>query len=249
MVTEYLRDPAPEMIAGKVVRIAHAYGNSERSLEQALAAPVDIIEADIWYDGGELWVRHERRIGPLPLLVDGRGPASHSAATPGLTFWPGYYIRVDSSRLPLGWLLEKSIGKKRVLLDVKGAWRARTATNFASRLVEEVMASRRWEEVAVCGQNWRVLDSVREQSPLEVRYSIESPRQWSAFLDMLGRGDGATRICMQNRLLNEERAAFLEANSIEVYCWTVDEREEAERLVAEGVDGIISNNLEMLSTL
>src|SRR5439155_765309 len=57
---------------GRPLRIAHAYGNTRARLEVAVASAADLIEADVWYRAGKLWVRHEARMTPFPLLVDKR---------------------------------------------------------------------------------------------------------------------------------------------------------------------------------
>jgi glycerophosphoryl diester phosphodiesterase len=36
---------------------------------------------------------------------------------------------------------------------------------------------------------------------------------------------------------------------VDVYCWTVDGRADAEALVSRGVDGITSNDLGLLASL
>jgi len=46
------------------------------------------------------------------------------------------------------------------------------------------------------------------------------------------------------KALNESNIAALHANGIKVNCWTVDDPEEAARLIAAGVDFITSNILE-----
>ena len=233
-----------------LVRIAHAYGNSRASLRRALATPIDMIEADIWFRVSEVWVRHERRLGPLPLLADHWGPASHSAGPYAVTVWPGYYIRPDVHPLTLGELLDTAVGQRRLLLDVKGSNEGAENDTFAAAVVQQVSKHGSQKKVVVCGQNWTMLNRLREWAPwLEVRYSIERPWQWEKFLDMATSDDTVHQICMDHQLLNEEKARFLAEKGVDVYCWTVDDPVEAKRLVAAGVDGIISNNLALLGSL
>src|SRR5437867_3697914 len=166
-----------------VLRIAHAYGSSRDALQLALAAPVDIIEADIWYRAADIWVRHERRLGPLPMLAD-RGRPSGRFVIP----LPNrYYLRPDINPMPLGELLEAVAGKKRLLLDVKA--RKGEVDAFAGAIAQQVAACEAGRWVSVCGHNWPVLHALRKRAPqLEVRYSIEKPYEWERYL-RLARAD------------------------------------------------------------
>jgi glycerophosphoryl diester phosphodiesterase len=101
----------------------------------------------------------------------------------------------------------------------------------------------------VCGQT-SVLDSVREVAPgLDVRYSIERQRQWEAFLSRLDADPAIRGVSIHHEFLTEPVIRVLEERRLEVFCWTVDDLEEARRLVALGVDGITSNDLALLAEL
>jgi glycerophosphoryl diester phosphodiesterase len=50
-------------------------------------------------------------------------------------------------------------------------------------------------------------------------------------------------------LLNAERVAALHVRGLHVYAWTVDELPTMRRLLDEGVDGLISNRPDLLTTL
>jgi glycerophosphoryl diester phosphodiesterase len=54
---------------------------------------------------------------------------------------------------------------------------------------------------------------------------------------------------MHHRMVDAERAAFLAANRVDTYCWTVDDALNAAALVERGVDGVISNDLGLLAGL
>ncbi len=104
--------------------------------------------------------------------------------------------------------------------------------------------------VAVCGQFWPVVDEVRRSAPdTDVRYSIETPRQWERFVKRVREDDSARKVCIQHRFLSEGKARFLDAHGVEAYCWTIDTGGAATRVIEMGAAGIISNNLRMLEAL
>jgi Glycerophosphoryl diester phosphodiesterase family len=214
-----------------------------------MASAVDMIEADVWFGGGHVWVRHEARMRPFPLLVD-RRMRGHSLPRWSLPLGRRWYVRLDINRLKLDDVLETVAGAKGLLVDVKGSYRSRENQEFASALIRMVREYGTQSSVAFCGQFWPVLDDVRREAPdLEVRYSVERSHQWEKFMRLVGEDERVRRVCIEHRFLNEERVRFLEEQGVNVYCWTVDDREEARRLAAAGADGIISNDLELLAEL
>jgi glycerophosphoryl diester phosphodiesterase len=234
---------------GRRLRVAHAFGNRRDKIEAAIAADVDLIEADLWYRAGDIWVRHERRLGFLPLLYDRKSRGMNSFGPWSLTVFPNHYIRLDVRPLRLAELLEATRGKRRLLLDLKDDHSPEKARAYAGALSRVLREAGCVESSIVCGQT-DVLDSVREVAPeLDVRYSIERQRQWEAFLGRLDVDAALRGVCLHHEFLTDPVARLLEQRSLEVFCWTVDEREEARRLVALGVEGIISNDLTLLAQL
>jgi len=232
-----------------VVRIAHAYGNTPADTDTALAADVDMIEVDLWYQGGQLYIRHERRVRGLPILYDRRMPG-HKTGPLAIPLGHGYFIRPDIRRFTLDRLLERVNGKKRLLIDLKGFYPAPHLEAFVQKLVSTIRTHHAESWVVICGQVYTPLHRLREVAPdLEVRYSIQRPYQWERFLRLMVADPPARATCIAYGFIDEEKTRILGAGDINVYCWTVDSPSEALRLVNEGVDGIISNNLNLLAEL
>jgi glycerophosphoryl diester phosphodiesterase len=234
---------------GRPLRIAHAFGNRRDKIEAAASAEIDFMEADLWYRAGEVWVRHERRLGFLPLLYDRWPPGVDSVGPWALTVFPRHYVRLDINPLRLTELLERTQGRRGLLLDLKGSYGGQGARTYAQTLARILAQSRRQEQVIVCGQI-EVLDQVREAAPhLDVRYSIEKQRHWQAFLRRLEADRPVRGVCMAREFLSDEIVELLKGRGLQVFCWTVDDAAEARRLLALGVDGIISNNIPLLEHL
>ncbi|MCW3096277.1 MAG: Glycerophosphoryl diester phosphodiesterase [Chthonomonadaceae bacterium] len=69
--------------------------------------------------------------------------------------------------------------------------------------------------------------------------------QFQAYLDALT----TDAVTWQYPLLTVDRIAALHARDLRVFAWTVDDLEIMQRLVADGVDGIISNRADLLVIL
>ena len=229
--------------------IAHAYGNTRARLQTAVATPVDAIELDLWYNAGRLCVRHERRLDPLPILVDKR-MRGHLLPPLSLPLGKRWYVRLDANGLKLDEVLLRVAGSKRLLLDLKGSYHAQQTLEFAQTLVRAIRehAAENW--TTVCGQFWPVLGDVRKEAPdIDVRYSIEQVFQWEKFMRLVGEDERVRKVCIEHRFLNEERVRYIEEQGVDIFCWTVDDLTEARRLIAAGADGIISNDLKLLAAL
>ena len=208
-----------------------------------------MIEVDIWFRGGRIEVRHEKRMPWAPVLFDKR-PAGINRIGPWAIALPRRrYLRLDLMSFFLRELLRMTAGSKRLLLDVK-EMSTGPAEAYASALKAEIAEAEAASWITVCGQFWPVLDKVREVAPeIAVAYSMQRDSQWREYTRRLATADATRTVCMHYGMLNTERAAFLQESDIDVYCWTVDDKAEATELVERGVEGIISNDLALLADL
>lgn len=230
----------------RIVRIAHAYGNTRGKLAAALAADCDMIEVDMWFRGGDIRIHHERKVSWLPFLID-RVMSTHKPGRFAIRIG-NYFFRPDIGTFRLDDLLKEVAGRKRLLLDVKGHYGTPHLNRYVDQLVASIRKHNAESWVAICGQTYSVLTLIREVAPdLEVRYSIERDYQWDRFLALLE--SGVRQVCMAYGFIDAEKAKLLEARNVDLYCWTVDDWAAARRLVAQGVDGIISNDLKLLAEL
>ena len=236
------------MTRGRPVRIAHAYGNRRDRLAQALSADVDMIEADVWFTGGEVHIRHEHRLGRLPLLVDRRSRSMPVIGPWALPLPRDYFLRPELSPFRLGRLLDTVDGRKSVLIDVKGN-QTTNAAAFAAEIVRHVQerGAARW--TAVCG-HWRVMDAIREAAiGVDVRYTIESPARLERYLQRLFAGRASPAVCAYHALLDQPAMRVLQERGVDVYAWTVDDEQRASALLELGVSGVTSNDLDLLARL
>jgi len=230
------------------VRIAHGFGNSRRRLSRALSGPVDLIETDVRFQDGKMVVRHERKLGPLPVLIDEK-TGLHLGSEHGLQLhlWR-WYVALERNPLALQEVLSKAKDRRGLLLDLKGEYGDREEA-LAQALAEMLERMGMEEQATICGQNWPLLGHLRAAAPhLKIHYSIDRADQLKAFQAMLEH-DPIRRICLNHSLVEEPLIERLKGLGMTIYTWVVDDLRRAHELLELGIDGIISNSLELLGLL
>jgi glycerophosphoryl diester phosphodiesterase len=208
--------------------VAHRAGNSRAGLARAIAAGVDWVEADIWWHYGRLDARHEHAVWRLPLRYDEwkLGMALHRAL-----------------RLPE--ICAQCAAGPRLLVDFKAS-----SAPLAASVVSALEQGGALDRAAICGQQWDLLDSARACAPgLRVLYSIGSGQQISLLRNRSTMDPEIRAVSCAEALLTPALTRELLEREIEMFAWTVNDRDRAVELVEMGVAGIISDNYEVLRDL
>lgn len=205
--------------------IAHRAGNNLHHLEQALETGVDAIECDFWYDRGRLTLRHERKLPALPVLFD------------------KWFVRWSWGELSLPNLLREINFRAELYLDIKsGTPRAAEAVLRLYRDNSSMMP-----KTSVSSQRWKLLDRLgRAGTDMRMFYSVKHERGLRALLRRVEREHPPAGTSIRHTLLSPELIERLHAVGLEVYAWTVNNDDRARELQGWGVDGIISDALEVL---
>jgi len=234
--------------SNRPVRIAHGFGNSLRRLSRALEGPVDLVETDVRFQGGKIVVRHERKPLPLPLLVDEKSSLKIGREHRCRLVLGRWYIALVGKPLALEEVLARAKDEGGLLLDLKGEYGSRE--EGLARALAELLGRMHMEEQATfCGQNWPLLEHLRAAAPhLKVHYSIDNNEQLEAFQTILER-EPIRGVCLNHSLIERPLIERLKGLGMTIYAWTVDDLQRAQELLELGVDGIISNSLEMLGLL
>ena len=209
--------------AARPITIAHRAGNELGLLRLAEAAGVDLVEVDVWFYRGRLEVRHLKTLGPAPVLWDRWRLA------------PAWV-----PRLQLVDLMDAVRDETTLLVDLKGRDR---------RLPEALLAvigrhrGHRWHVVS--SQSWSLLDALGATPWLSTVYSIGNRRQLRRIWSRLGRMEHPA-VSIHQRLLDPATVRALKERSTSIITWPVNDKWRKDELVAWGVDGIISDNLELL---
>lgn len=134
----------------------------------------------------------------------------------------------------------KKYGKKCVL-EVKN----KMEPQYIEKMIEEIKELGYLENVIFIGANIENLIEIRRLLPeqkIQCLVSIHYNNYGQDMLDILNKY--SFDLDIYYKLLTKEMIDEVHANGHIVNCWTVDEKEEAEKLVEMGVDQITTNILE-----
>jgi glycerophosphoryl diester phosphodiesterase len=207
--------------------VAHRAGNDLADLRAALAAGVDLVEADVHLYREALEVRHRKAIGP------------HLYWEP----WSGVTRRRDLVVPELRDILDLAADDPRLMLDLKGPSLA-----VAPRVAEALRTQAPGMAVAVCTKQWRMLDAFAGDPGVRRILSASDHLQLARLRARLRR-ERVHGVSIRLRLLTAPVVDELRRATDLVLAWPVDSEDalaHAERL---GVTGVISKNLPMLTRL
>jgi glycerophosphoryl diester phosphodiesterase len=210
-----------------LLAIAHRAGNNLADLRTALAAGVDLVEADIHLYRNALEVRHRKAIGP------------HLYWEP----WSDVRRRRDLIVPELPEILTVAAGDPRLMLDLKGPSLA-VAACVADTLRTLAPAA----PVTVCTKQWRMLDAFADAPHVRRVLSASDPLQLARLRARLRR-EPAHGVSIRLRLLTKPVVDELRCATDLVLAWPVDSEAALDRAERLGVTGVISKNIPMLTRL
>ena len=206
--------------------VAHRAGNDLALLRAAERLGLDLVEADIRLFRGRLEVRHLKTLGPIPVLWD-----RWRLANP---FAP---------RLQLHELLEQTGPDTELMLDLKGR-SPRLAADLLCAL-RPLVGTRR---LTICARAWALLEPFDGLAGVRTVHSVGNARQLRELL-RLGRRRRLQGISIHERLLDPATVAELRSIADLVMTWPANAAGRARELVAMGVDGLITDRLELAHEL
>lgn len=203
--------------------IAHRAANDLSVLDAARRAGADIAEADVWRYRGRLEVRHSKTLGRVPVLWD-RWSLTSGAAP----------------RLSLDQVLEAAHGDITLMLDLKGA-----DPLLPHAVIARLDALLPGRPVLVCSRNWDLLEQFRDHPHIRAVHSVGSAAQLRAVSARLTWHDRHL-ISIHRRLLSPAVIATLKDKAAAVITWPVNGEAVMRTLLSWGVDGVISDRIELL---
>jgi hypothetical protein len=203
--------------------VAHRAGNDLGILRRAEALAPRFVEADLHLRRGRVEVRHLKTLGPLPVL------------------WDRWYLAPGwRPRLYLDALLAAVSPDTELLLDLKGVDR-----RLPRQVRRALGGPGRALRVTVCARHWRLLEPLAGLPGVRLVHSVGNRRQLRV-LRRRFRGRRLAGVSIHRDLLDLETVADLCARAELVISWPVSTPEEARRLGAWGVHGVITERFEAL---
>jgi glycerophosphoryl diester phosphodiesterase len=210
-----------------LLAIAHRAGNDLTALRTAVELGVDVLEADVHVRAGRLEVRHSKHLRPLPLLWD-RGPAGLELA------------RTSVPQLELAAVLEALDGTTAVMLDLKGPGRV------GARVAALVHAAAPAAPVLACSRWWPGLRAFAELPWVRPVLTARTPLELRRLRRRLAAGDRPYAVSLHRSLLGPDVVPALRTHVEVVMTWGVNDLGSLAEVVDLGVNGVISDEAEVL---
>jgi len=216
--------------------VAHRAGNSVAALREAAALRVDVIELDVHRWRGRLEVRHTKTAGRLPILWD----AWHVS--------PGWRPRLELAEV-LAEALRVAGSGTRLMLDLKGT--DPDIGRAVARSVHELAPDR---DVLVCGRHWPALEPFAPLGYAQILLSARTPRELAALRARVAEGGvvggrSAYGASIHRSLLTRPLLEELHRRLEVVLTWPVNTPAALDDVLAVGVSGVISDELDVLRAM
>jgi glycerophosphoryl diester phosphodiesterase len=238
---------------GKPLNIAHqgasadAPGNTLAAFRLALEMGADGFELDIMLStDGHLVVIHDDTVDRT---TDGSGPVRQKtlAELKALDAGARFGARFAGERIPTLQEVFDLVAGNRAFVNVELKADSLKSDGLEEKLVALIRRYDLGERLLISSFNpfalWRVR-RLAPDLPLALLYAESMPvhlrNRWFAFLSRPEALNPSLRIATQ------EHVRWAKSKGYRLYVWTVDEEPEMRRLIALGVDGIITNKPDLL---
>lgn len=237
-------------MAQKTLVIAHrgasgsAPENTIPSFRKALEMGVDFIELDIHLSkDGELIVMHDETVSRT---TNGKGKIKNLTLSQIKGLDAGSWFSGEYKGLvvpTLDEVFQLVSGKTKLLIEVKG-------TSVKSKGIEKILIDKIYRYNAkkwcvVQSFDEKILEKIREVDPsVSLHRLISGPIVFQS-----KKTDDFLALNPHYRFATKRKIEKLHSKNLKIFVWTVNDVEKMKKLIAMGVDGIITNFPEKLKQL
>ncbi len=181
---------------------------------------------DIWRYRGRLEIRHLKTMGRIPLLWD------RWKLAPGWT-----------PRFTFEQLLDIAPPATPLFVDLKGV-----DLRLPVELMDTLRTRAQVPSVLICSRSWTLLDALRGDNEPTLVYSIGDLQELASVFTRL---DGMTQpaVSIHAELLNPQVMDRFKSRGTTVISWPVNDDARLARLSTLGVDGMTSDNAELIERI
>lgn len=213
----------PQLPSRRPLMIAHRAGNDLEAAKVAASLGADLIEADVWRSNGRLVLRHSMGIGKFQL--------------------PDDFLDSLSDVIVLEDLLDILPSTTGLFLDLKGH-----DLELPEQLISTIEARSPGRQIIVCGRTWAQIDSVVNDPNVVAFYSVANANElanvWTKLAQMDYPAISIHVYYLQPALIQELK----EVNAT-IFTWPIETLAMARRYSQLEVDGLISDNLELINDI
>lgn len=171
--------------------------------------------------------RHERGVVVLPLVFD------------------KWYVRPEIRPITLPEIIANLGGQTGLYLDLKS-----DNERFLDHIVGIIQDAAIVERTAITSPHWQALAYIEARAPAVTSYyTVIARRHLWPFWDHLDEYPEVNGTAIRQGLLNPALVEAFHARGLKILAWTVDSPSRALELLRWGVDGIISNRLDLLQAI
>ncbi len=221
--------------------------NTLAAFRAAIAAGADMVELDVHLTrDNELVVIHD---DTLERTTDGKGNVADKtlAELKNLDAGFRYNPRFAGERIPtLAEVLQLTRGRVRVNIELKKGKKAfpYTMEELADRTLAVVEKAEMLDQVLFSSFDPAAVDRIRERNP-RLPIAVITQKQW-ATPEEAGGGKRYPAINSSFKNINENNVRLARSAGLQVHAWTVNTAADMEKVIALGVDGIITNHPDRL---
>ena len=231
--------------------------NTLQSFQRALEDGAKFLELDVWSSkDGEVVIIHD---AALQRTTNGRGRVSRQSLKELKALDAGYWFTIDGGKtfpyrgqkieIPTLQELFSTFPEVKAIIEIKQA-----RPSMVKRVIEIIRLARREEQVLLATEMDQIMKEIRRdlqayRLPIATGFSYG---EVAAFMGWLAGGKRSNYIppgqafqipCEYNgmTLVSEQTLEAAHELGIEMFVWTVNDRDQMRRLLELGVDGIITD--------
>ena len=212
--------------------VLHRASQSRSELARALASEADLLELDIWAEGGRIALRHD----PL-----------YWRALAGLTRRHRIIPWRRRKRFWLDQALDAGLPLTRIMLDIKDP-----EPGVVNLLVDALGAQDDGQGLVASTPHWAQLDRLADRLPATtLLYSIgrgqRGAESWTRYRDRIETGRAGGGVSIHHEVATPQRLALLRDHGLRAVCYTVNDLQRGVDLLQAGARGLTSDRSDLIA--